>query len=280
MYRRRLRMAAFLAVVLSGYIYARLLSLCGRLPHDGRRSWRAGDVALDLPHLLEAALAVGWLTGIDKPRRASWLAERRQLLFFLAVFIATPPVWGAINNLPGFGVDLTNVSKWGGEAKASLSLACIVGAGALSAQLYTAYFTLRVRSLYVYVATQTCCVSLYLLAVLVVRTDKLELRMAHMHHLYIGLLLASFAQFNRWHSGVLLAIGMGLFVQGVGAYGFAPLVEPTGCKLVALPVSYASSLTEASGCQLSVALDPSTLLRVQVCPAELPALLFSKAMAC
>ena len=52
----------------------------------------------------------------------------------------------------------------------------------------------------------------------------------HLHHLYIGWLLAQWGAFNRWPSGALLAIATGIFVQGIAAYEFADLFCDARCS--------------------------------------------------
>lgn len=60
----------------------------------------------------------------------------------------------------------------------------------------------------------------------------------HLHHYALGWALASLAAFNHPASGLALALGAAVFVQGVGAYGLDPFFKstqrpPGGC----LPVS-------------------------------------------
>ena len=47
----------------------------------------------------------------------------------------------------------------------------------------------------------------------------------HLHHLYLGWSLALFAELDHWLSAVTLAVGSGIFLQGVGAYSFAPIFQ-------------------------------------------------------
>lgn len=49
----------------------------------------------------------------------------------------------------------------------------------------------------------------------------------HLHHLYLGWALAIWAEFSHWASGLLLAVGAGVLVQGAGAYSFAPIFTPS-----------------------------------------------------
>jgi len=108
-----------------------------------------------------------------------------------------------------------------------------------------------------------------------------QLREAHLHHLYIGLVIASFAQFDSFVSAALLAIGTGLFVHGIGAYGWAPLVKVSDCKRVSLPASIAASLSLQSGCRWSDEISaPSSYVRLNVCPADVVAMAQSQFMKC
>merc|ERR1712187_295709 len=50
----------------------------------------------------------------------------------------------------------------------------------------------------------------------------------HVHHWFIGMFLATFFQSPRdqlWSSSVAQAVGIGIFVNGIAAWGFAPLIE-------------------------------------------------------
>lgn len=51
----------------------------------------------------------------------------------------------------------------------------------------------------------------------------------HVHHLYLGLAMAVWADTNRPVSAVLLAVGTGIFIQGLGAYSYEPITLPLGC---------------------------------------------------
>ncbi|KAI3431470.1 hypothetical protein D9Q98_004522 [Chlorella vulgaris] len=50
----------------------------------------------------------------------------------------------------------------------------------------------------------------------------------HLHHYALGWAVASLAAFNHPVSGLLLALGTAVFVQGAGSYGFDPFFSPAG----------------------------------------------------
>jgi glycerol-3-phosphate dehydrogenase len=77
----------------------------------------------------------------------------------------------------------------------------------------------------------------------------------------------------------VLAIAAGIFVQGVGAYGFDPLMQEAGCKNLTLPSFAAAGIATQAGCRWDDALVGPTV-RLRVCPADLPALQQSMFMRC
>lgn len=51
----------------------------------------------------------------------------------------------------------------------------------------------------------------------------------HLHHLYLGWAAALWAEHSHWASGLLLAGGAAVFVQGAGAYGVEPVLTRNNC---------------------------------------------------
>jgi putative Mn2+ efflux pump MntP len=126
---------------------------------------------------------------------------------------------------------------------------------------YRAYLATRLAILAAYCAAMA--------AVSVAYDAGRELRHGHLHHLYVGVVVASFARFNHPFSGALLALGAGVFVQGVGAYGFAPLLTEAGCQVIRMSVPMAKRLAEAAHCQWSEALVGGvTHLNFNMCPTD------------
>lgn len=93
-----------------------------------------------------------------------------------------------------------------------------------------------------YVATQSFVLTLFVLSYIIANVAyssndgnyKKQFSIPHFHHFYIGFIIASFAQVPGWASDVLFAVGLGLFVQGIGSYGFAPMVAPKSCALATM----------------------------------------------
>ena len=289
--RRVLRMAAFVAVPLAVYFLTRLTSLRLNLPEDGRRTAFGADWALDVPHLLEASVAVGWLAGVDEDERARWLGRvyRRGVVafplraaLFLVLALGVSPAFSILSSVPAFQDDLSSVGDWSAAGLAAVVVGLVFVGSLFLCQLVTGYYTLSRSGFLVYLGTLAAIAAVYGgtvgVAALAYR-DGRETRKTHVHHLYIGLMLACGARFNRLHSLILLAVGVGLFAQGVGAYGFAPLAAVVGCRHVAFPPGSASQWASLAGCQLPVAFG-GTALKVDVCPEDVESMRAAQALLC
>ena len=96
-------------VFCGGYLFAVLLAQAG-LPSDGRRSWQGGDIAADVIHLLQGAVLLGWLTGIDRESRLQWARRYpRRLALALLCFAATLPVFSSLNEVKGLQFSIAGV---------------------------------------------------------------------------------------------------------------------------------------------------------------------------
>lgn len=275
-------MAAFVSVPLLVYLFTRLTSLQLHLPEDGRRTAYGADWALDIPHLLEASVAVGWLIGVDDDERARWLSSPPRAVALLLLSLGVSPCFSVLSSVPAFQDDLSAVGEWTSAGLAAVSLGLSAVGILFVCQLVTAYFTLSRAGLSVYLATLAAIGVVYGatlgVAALAYRRG-METRKTHVHHLYIGIFLACAARFNRLHSLILLAVGLGLFGQGAGAYGFAQLAAVAGCRHVAFPPGSAGQWASIAGCQLPATFGAAAL-RVAVCPEDVASLRAAQALAC
>jgi hypothetical protein len=95
------------------------------------------------------------------------------------------------------------------------------------------------------------------------------------------LLIASFACFDCLESTATFAIGAGLYVQGIGAYGWAPLVSVSDCKRVSLPAVVAKALALQSSCRWSDSITPPEgSVHLSVCPFDAATQAQSQFMRC
>jgi hypothetical protein len=84
-------------------------------------------------------------------------------------------------------------------------------------------------SFFVYLLTRVVMLVWFASGAIILASSKEAPVHIHLHHLYIGWALALWCDVNAPISVVALAIGAGIFVQGIGAYSFAPVFTPNGC---------------------------------------------------
>jgi len=204
------RLAAFLAWLTAGYGLTRTSIHLG-FPSDALPA-DAQAVVSDLAAVYLLGAVLFWLTRVHDATRFEWLSCSAWPLVFLVV----STFFGALNEV--HGLDVSMVSPWGPVAWAVLGLAfgctCIlfgltvVSACKLELRACTAYFASRFG------------VGCFVLAQVCVATKQ---RPIHVHHYYIGFILATMSAFNDSASGALLAVGCGLMTQGIATYRAAPL---------------------------------------------------------
>lgn len=237
-----LRVACFLVVVLCGYLFNRLVAI-GRLPSDARRVWLGADAAVDLVPMCMFSVALAWLSRVvETERLASVFASATRAGVLACVFLATGPVFAGFGSIPSWSV-LSVSSSTDVTLPASLiTTLVLVGLVAFVLLAHTVRGVRDAGFLGTYVATQTAVLLLFVLSYVVANAAygshdgdrKRQFMIPHFHHFYIGFLVASFAQSPGWASDVLLAVGLGLFAQGIGSYGFAPMVAPKTCALATM----------------------------------------------
>ncbi len=179
-------------------------------------------------------------------------------------------------------MSLSNLGAWGGSAWAAIGVGGAFVAVVLAWHAAHAWRTLSRPACAAYLASRLAPFVFYGIAVgSAARSyaDGHELRSAHLHHLYLAWAFAAWGRFNHYASGVTLAVAAGIFVQGVAAYGFDPLVVEAGCKNMKLPEGMARGIALAAGCKWDSSLVGS-FVRVRVCPGDAAALAQSNFMRC
>jgi hypothetical protein len=199
--------------------------------------------------------------------------------------IAVSAGFSSLSSVPGLQVDLSDFGAWTSFSWAVAACGVTILCSLVASQLVTAFFTLSRGAFGAYVGGLGGIGVVYALACGLAADSysaARDVRQPHLHHHYIGIMLAACARFDRLHSGALLAVGVALLTQGVGAYGFDSLVEPGACRLVTFPRGEnLQSWAGMVGCQLpastSLVVAP---VRYRVCPADGVALRISQALVC
>lgn len=227
-----LRMAAWLGALFAGYAMQRACCQVG-LPQDGLRKIDFLEFFSDASSTALWGAALGWLVGVTCPRRFRWLFSR-QRWYAWATLLGTPPVYSAISNVDALKRDLEHLGAWG------LPFIILWSCGMAAIAASVAWHIKRVAAsrtradAATYVASRLLLLGCFAGAAAVLRRQGVDM---HLHHLYLGWSLALWAELDHPISAVTLAVGCGIFVQGIGAYSFAPvfqegcLVSPTAATL-------------------------------------------------
>lgn len=181
----------------------------------------------DITTLAFYSLALGWFIGIADPSRFSFIFSRAQGVPAAAVFLATPPLYSAVSNIPALKYDLTQLAEW------SALFICVWGV-VVGAVLTTLAWHVRavwrrtsLPSFLIYTISRTCILLWFTISAYILGYEH-HIHV-HIHHYVLGFAVASFATENERVSVMTLALGAGIFIQGIGAYSFAPAFAGSGC---------------------------------------------------
>lgn len=244
----------WLLVLAGGYLVERVACLAG-LPYDCIREPDYYEYFSDLSDMALYGGLLGWAVGVLAPHRFSWLASRQQWYLWV-VYLGTPPVYSAISNVPALKHDLVSLKAWG----VAFVLVEVIGLGAILGvvgwHIMKAWLDRPRSDFCCYLASRLLVLLWFGGSAAAISGAGSGTVHMHLHHLYIGLGLAMWAEESHPLSGLTLAIGVGIFTQGVSAYSFAPVFTPGDCL-----VTPANSALECSFWADS----PFTL---QVCPGN------------
>lgn len=219
------RVACVEALLLICFGTTRLACLL-RLPSDAKRDDDGGAVAEDFQELLQLGFALALLTKLHTVERFAWFSARP---IYAVVFLGTPFVFGGFNEIPGLQVSLATIGSWGGVAWfvmlfAALVLLLVIGWHARRS------FLLPRRERVAYLASRLAVYAFFVLQWTMMKLSPPGRRgyeQYHLHHYYIGFLVALWGCFDHPISALLLSIGAGIMAQGLGAYHDADLFTAT-----------------------------------------------------
>jgi len=185
----------------------------------------------DITTLALYSLALGWFIGISERSRFNYLFNRHRWYAALTFFL-TPLIFSAISDIDAIKFDLSDLHSL---LRCPLCLLVLtLGMGAIAAVIGWHVKVAWKRpvpkaSFFVYLFTRVVILAWFAISALILANSKEASVHIHLHHLYIGWALALWCDVNAPISVVALAIGAGIFVQGIGAYSFAPIFTPSGC---------------------------------------------------
>lgn len=230
-WRQYLALFTWLCLLSAQYVLTRLVCQLG-IPDDCVPDNQPLEVMQDFQNMFALGFILAVLTGVHQPERFAYLFSFRlsapRGFFFVALFLLSGPGFGALGFVPVLKqISLTSAFLQGGMLHILEIVVLVIGA--LSILLWHFVCAFKHNSLKGFFAY-----SLSRLAVWIFYGCYLGLAAStsdvsvHLHHYVVGFLCATLAEFNHPVSMALLAIGSGVFVQGISAYEAAPVVEKRG----------------------------------------------------
>lgn len=178
--------------------------------------------------LLKDGFIIAVLTGINRRDRFRYLFDfSRESCFrgiwFIGVFMLTSLVFGSLDLIPALSrFSLTT----GGHQSILFSILIallVLGAAALiGLHIAWAFMYNSPIAGATYIASRAIVWVVYI--IYFVQANRKWWLQFHLHHFMIGYMIAILAEFNHPISVLLLAIGSGIFVQGLAAYAADPLI--------------------------------------------------------
>ncbi len=99
--------------------------------------------------MLQFGFLLGWFVGVFEAHRFAYLFHWRRI-YWIVIFIGTPPVYAAISRIPALQHSLSDVSRWGAGMWILIIFVAIVAVTVIVWHLYAAWTTHSKRGLLTY----------------------------------------------------------------------------------------------------------------------------------
>jgi len=136
-------------LLMCGYASARI-SAHLRIPPDASTNGQDPfDTFQDISQMLQFGFLLGWFVGVFEAHRFAYLFHWRRI-YWIVIFIGTPPVYAAISRIPALQHSLSDVSRWGAGMWILIIFVAIVAVTVIVWHLYAAWTTHSKRGLLTY----------------------------------------------------------------------------------------------------------------------------------
>jgi len=221
------------SVLAFGYAWTRLWCSYG-VPPDCKRGRGGLELMNDANTLILQGLLLALLTGMYWPDRFQYVFGFFKRLHrgpvFVGIMAMSGTIWGALSLVPGlssFTLTAGGIQGWHIMLLIALILLTVflVLWHIRRALIYNSWFGFAS-----YMLARVALFGFYVLYGIVAAKESEVV--FHLHHYAVGLLIASLAEFNHPLSVLLLAIGLGIFVQGIAAYDADAIISVKSTHLV------------------------------------------------
>ena len=208
----------FFSVLILGWLETRLMCHYN-LPSDCCLKINTWDIYVDTTNILQKGSVIilisNFTENIKKIRK--WI-----IALYLGLFFVTGPLFALAGEFPGMQTSLATFTV-GFNLSFIVYLSCLI-----ITVLLLLYEFLKIFKYYGKIYLTTYGISRFLIILyyfvfsLILSKQNYHI---HIHHLYIGFIIACLAHDHKWISGISLAIGSGIMVQGIGSYNYATIIQ-------------------------------------------------------
>ena len=221
----KLRSGFFVTTAWVGFLlilWAESRALCVHvgLPSDCHAAgpW---EVYTDINSLVEKGVVIAWLSNLQNVDEFYGSTGKIRATCIVSSMLFVGPVFSLVGEIPGLQTSLNSF-----ELRASLPTV-VYSLALISCLAGFVYQRVRIKRVYgaatlgTYLTIRLALIVFYASFALLLSRDYL----IHLHHLYVGYLLACMAYDDSFVSLIFLVVGAGIMVQGIGAYNYAPIVD-------------------------------------------------------
>jgi len=221
-WQQYVRVGFFSVLLLLQYTLTRVVCKHG-IPHDCHDHYDKVEIVHDFQQLFTFGFMLSVLTGIHLKDRFDYLfcvlSPRPRGFVFLILFFGASPGFGSLDLLP-FLTHFTLKPGQGGINEILLYGVCGGAAMLVLWHFWLAWRDNPWQGFLSYTVSRLVIWAFY--AAYFVAASDMTAVTFHLHHYIAGFLVALLAEFNHPLSLILLALGAGVFVQGIAAYDAAP----------------------------------------------------------
>lgn len=208
----------YLLLLIIGLLEARLMCYYD-LPSDCRKTINNWNIYENTTNILEKGMVLILISNLTINIKK--IVRKLSLLLYIILFLITGPLFALAGEFPGMQTSLATFTV-GFNISFIVYLSCLILITVLLS--YELYIILRYHGklyLVCYGFSRFLIILYYFIFSLLLSKEY----NIHIHHLYIGYIIACLAHDNKFISWISLSIGSGIMVQGIGSYNFATIIQ-------------------------------------------------------
>lgn len=215
-----LSLTLWLGALLVLFCLSRAWCIWAHIPSDCERQWSYFDLAENMSAISMYGVVLWCGTDLWKAGRMEYL--KKHFYWLLPVAVATSPIFSLISQIPNSFSLSSSEGKVMPAGIVELVVVCIV----FIALLCWHFLRCPRQDLPLYLMQRLGVGALVGVCALLVVASGGQLRV---HHYFLGFYLGLFAKFNHPVSTCVLAVCVGLFIQGISAYNPVGLFQRGPC---------------------------------------------------